>query len=184
MVQRFVLTGAPGSGKTALLRALHQRGLAVVAEAATDVIGAEQAAGIDAPWERDGFIDDVVAMQRSRQLAPVAAHVSVQVFDRSPLCTLALARYLDRPVTGPLAAEVARVVREQVYQPVVFLVRPLGFVERTAARRICYADSLAFEVEHQRAYREHGFTLIDVPPAPVWRRAAVVERYLIAGAGQ
>jgi predicted ATPase len=34
----YVLTGAPGSGKTAMLRQLEQDGFAVVEEAATDVI--------------------------------------------------------------------------------------------------------------------------------------------------
>jgi predicted ATPase len=36
--RRYVLTGAPGSGKTSLLQALAARGWAVVHEAATDVI--------------------------------------------------------------------------------------------------------------------------------------------------
>jgi len=36
--KRYVFTGAPGSGKTALLGALRQRGHVVVDEAATEVI--------------------------------------------------------------------------------------------------------------------------------------------------
>lgn len=179
MVRRYVLTGAPGSGKTALLLALYQRGHAVVAEAATDVIGAEQARGVDAPWEQGGFIDLVVAMQRRRQLAPVPVGVTVQVFDRSPLCTLALARFQGRPVSALLADETARIMRDQVYHPLAFLVRPLGFVERTAARRISYEDSLAFEVEHRQVYRDHGFTLIDVPSGPLPDRLPVVEEHLL-----
>src|SRR4051812_4253534 len=99
MLRRFVLTGAPGSGKTSLLLALRARGHAVIEEAATDVIVAVQAQGVDAPWERDDFVDLVVALQRERQLRPVPAGTMVQVFDRSPLCTLALAQYLKRPVT-------------------------------------------------------------------------------------
>ncbi len=97
----------------------------------------------------------------------MSSDIGVQFFDRSPLCTLALARYLSRPVTPLLAAEVARVTSEQVYQQEVFLVRPLGFVERTAARRISYADSLAFEAVHEEVYREHGYTVRDVPAGPV-----------------
>ena len=37
--------------------------------------------------------------------------VRVQIYDRSPLCTLALARYLRQPVTPLLADEIARITR-------------------------------------------------------------------------
>ena len=36
MPQRFILTGAPGAGKTALIRLLESRGEEIVEEAATD----------------------------------------------------------------------------------------------------------------------------------------------------
>jgi predicted ATPase len=58
MLRRFVLTGAPGAGKTALAVALRDRGYVIVAEAATDVIAEEHARGIDEPWRNGGFLDD------------------------------------------------------------------------------------------------------------------------------
>lgn len=145
----------------------------MVDEAATEVIARGQAAGVTEPWQHVGFCDDIVALQRQRQEQPGAGEV--QLFDRSPLCTLALARWLAHPVTAGLAAEVARVVEEQVYQPTVFLVRPLGFITATEARRISYADSLAFETVHEQVYGEYGFTLVDVVPGDVAARAAFVE---------
>jgi predicted ATPase len=45
-MRRFILTGAPGSGKTAIIRQLELDGFAVVEEAATDVIALEQARGV------------------------------------------------------------------------------------------------------------------------------------------
>ena len=42
---KFILTGAPGAGKTALVRQLERDGFAMVEEAATDVIALEQAKG-------------------------------------------------------------------------------------------------------------------------------------------
>ena len=68
MNRRYVLTGAPGCGKTTTLEALGQRGHAVVAEAATDVIAAQQVLGVNAPWELPGFVDRVVDLQRERRL--------------------------------------------------------------------------------------------------------------------
>lgn len=83
-------------------------------------------------------------------------------------------------MTPFLAAQVDRVVREGVYEPDAFFVRPLGFVERTAARRISYEESLEFEAVHDRVYREHGFRLVDVPAAPVQVRADLVHHHVVA----
>ena len=107
-MRRYVITGAPGAGKTTILAALRERGYAVVAEAATDVISGEQARGTDEPWRDEAFLDRVAFLQRQREEEPAGA--GVQIFDRSPICTLALARYSDRPVTPLLASEVERVV--------------------------------------------------------------------------
>jgi predicted ATPase len=177
------MTGTPGCGKTSILCALRDQGYTTVPEAATDVIAEQQARGIDEPWTRPEFVDQIVARQRSRQLAAEraadrAGGTGPAVYDRSPLCTLALARYLDQPVTPLLVAEIKRLIEQQMFQRPVFFVRPLGFIEPTAARRISYADSLAFERVHEAVYTEHGFELIDVPPAPVAERAALVARHL------
>jgi predicted ATPase len=171
--RRFVLTGAPGAGKTTLAGAL---GYPVVAEAATDVIERGQRHGMPEPWTDPGFLAAVLAEQVHRQAEAVPA--PVQVFDRSPLCTLALARYLDRPVSPALAGEVDRVVAEGVYQRRVFLVRPLGFVTPTAARRISYPDALRFEQIHQDVYTAHGYDLVDVPAGPVATRVALIRRLI------
>ncbi len=181
MTKRYVLTGAPGSGKTSVAAGLRHRGYAVVDEAVTDLIAAAQAGGVDEPWLDPTFLDDIVAEQRRRQLVPAAADgVSVQVFDRSPLCTLALAYHLHLPVTPLLAGEVTRVVRNRVYEPVVFLIRPLGFIAPTPARRISYPDALDFQTVHEAVYREHGYRLVDVDPGPVDQRVSTVERHLTA----
>lgn len=93
----YILTGAPGSGKTAVLRLLETLGYAVVEEAATDVIALGQA---------------------------------------------------------------------------------MGRAEPTAARRIGFADSLAFEKLHEEVYRDLGFDLTDVPAGPLAGRAEVIRRAL------
>lgn len=169
----YVLTGAPGAGKTAIVRQLECDGYRVVEEAATDVIALEQALGLPDPWARPGFTARVTELQRQRQAASAGG---VVFFDRSPLCTLALCRYLGHPEPAPLTAEVDRVVRTGYYARTVFFVRSLGFVTPTAARRISLADALAFEALHERTYLEFGFRLIDVPPGPLADRVALVRR--------
>jgi len=179
MVKRYVLTGAPGAGKTSILRSLQQRGWAVVEEAATDVIANEQAHGLDEPWRSDDFVDKIVTLQRHRQQQPTPAGVQVQFYDRSPFCSLALAQYLQHRTTATLSKEIARVMREQVYERLVFFVRPIGFVVPTVARRISYDDSVDFESVHDAVYREHGFEIVDVVAAAVDERAAAIESHVI-----
>jgi predicted ATPase len=187
-MKRYVLTGAPGAGKTSVLGALRERGFPVVAEAATDVISRQQARGVAEPWQQDDFIDLIVALQRDRLgAAPSGAlgaagvqPAATELHDRSALCTLALARYQERPETPLLAAEVARVVAAGVFEAAVFFIRPLGFIVPTAARRISYQDSLDFERLHEAAYLEHGFQMIEVGAASVADRAALIAAEIAA----
>jgi predicted ATPase len=165
-IRRFVLTGTPGSGKTALLRALEARGHAVVEEAATAVIALELARGVAEHWKDPDFIDKILALQRARRAREAAP---LQFHDRCTVCTYVLARFLGHPLPdlGP-----------GLYQQRVFFVRNLGHVEKTAARRIDFADALRFEALHEEVYREFGYELIDIPPAPVETRADMIENYL------
>ncbi len=173
-MSHHVLTGAPGAGKTALLQALRDDyGYAVVPEAATDVIAAAHARGIPEPERSAGLVADIAALQRERRLV-VAGDQRTVLFDRSAVCTLALARYLGHPVPEVLTSELA----EATYDHRVFVVRPLGFVVPTAARRIGYAESLAFETVHVQVYGELGYTLVDVPATTVEERAALVDRLI------
>lgn len=178
MARRYILTGAPGSGKTTILAALRGHGHHVVDEAATDIIDVFRVRGIAEPWRRPEFIDRIVAVQRQRQLTANHRAAAVTVFDRSPVCTLALAVYLQRPVSRVLAAELDRIAGQDIYDRRAFFVRNIGFVEKTVARRISYADSLTFERIHLDVYRDLGYDIVDVEPGSVADRVAVIEDVL------
>ena len=70
-MRRYIITGAPGAGKTTIVTALRERGYPVVDEAATDVIAREQAAGprraVDA---RPGFVDAILACRAGASSCP------------------------------------------------------------------------------------------------------------------
>ncbi|WP_019063420.1 ATP/GTP-binding protein [Streptomyces prunicolor] len=172
-MRRYVLTGTPGAGKTSILRGLGDLGYGVVEEAATAVIAQAQARGEDEPWTRASFLDEIVVLQHRRQLAALAAG-PVQVFDRSPICTHALATYLGWPVPRSLTAELERIASEGIYERQVLFVRNLGFCEPTAARRIGFQESLVFEKIHEQSYRSFGYDLIDIPAGDLAHRVAAV----------
>ncbi len=164
-----ILTGAPGAGKTVILRGLERAGLLVVEEAATDVIAWAQATGDDTPWERADFTDTILALQQQRERTAPAGPV---VFDRSPVCTLALARFLGRTPSPALqaAAEAAR----DTYEPRAFFIESLDCIVGTAARRIGLEDARRFGALHRQVYGELGYELVGVSPASPAERVAQV----------
>lgn len=169
---RHILTGAPGAGKTVLLRGLERAGLAVVEEAATDVIAWAQANGEDAPWERDDFTDAILALQLQREAGAPDRFV---IFDRSPVCTLVLARFLGREPAPALVAAAAA-CRDR-YAREVFFVESLPTLVNTAARRITLEDARRFGALHREVYTDLGFVLVDIPPAsPVERGDLILSR--------
>ncbi len=169
-MQRFILTGAPGAGKTAILRALEVRGFGVVEEAATDVIALSDARGVAEHWTHPGFIEAITDLQTARRERASALPEAVQIHDRGPPCVLALAEFLGLPVPPDLSNALAL----DAYERRVLFVRLQGYVTPTAARRISYEDSLRFEAVHEAVYRRLGYELVEIAPGPLGDRVAAV----------
>jgi len=174
-MRRFIITGAPGAGKTAVIRQLELDGFSVVEEAATDVIAAAQARGVPEPWRRPAFIDEIVGLQRDRQKRTSHQPDEIQFHDRSPVCTSALAEYLGYPYSSRLANELLRIKTESIYESRVFFVRNLGFVTPTEARRISFEETLRFEQIHERVYLDFGFELIPIVPGSLAERVSAIK---------
>jgi predicted ATPase len=174
-MRRFIITGAPGAGKTAIIRQLELDGFSVVEEAATDVIAAAQARGIAEPWTDPSFIDLITDLQRQRQIRTSYQPDELQFYDRSVVCTAALAVYLGYPVSATLGRELERIKAEAIFQNRVFSVRNLGFIRATEARRINFEDALRFERIHEDTYRRFGFDLVSVELGDVFDRVKAIK---------
>lgn len=177
-MRRYILTGAPGAGKTAVLRQLELDGFGAVEEAATDLIAQRQAEGIPEPWTRAGFVEDVAQLQKQRLHQASGVNEAVQFHDRSIFCTFALANYLAVSCPDAVLREAERVRREALYQARVFFIRNLGFIEPTAARRISFEETLRFEGIHEEVYRAWGFDPMFIEPAPLAERFRAIRASL------
>lgn len=175
-LKRYIITGAPGAGKTAIIRQLERAGFGVVEEAATDVITAGQAQGVPEPWGDPAFIDAIARLQKERETRGAHLSDAVQFHDRSVVCTAALAVYLGYPFSPFLTSELERIRNEMVYQRRVFFISNLGFITATEARRISFEESLRFETIHEDTYRRFGFDLVHVAPGSVAERVSIIRK--------
>lgn len=178
MLKRYILTGAPGAGKTALIRQLEREGFSTVEEAATDVIALDQLNGIEESWREISFTERIAALQQQRVAHAAHVPVPVQFHDRSVFCTYALAKFLEHPVSPALAAAAQCALDEGIFERRVFFIRLLGFITRTEARRISLADAIRFEAVHEATYRQFGFELISIEAAAVADRVAAIRSAL------
>ena len=174
-MRRFIITGAPGAGKTAIIRQLELDGFSVVEEAATDIIAAAHAQGTVEPWKDSSFIDAIAKLQRDRQIRASHQPDQLQFHDRCCVCTAALAIYLGHPCTPFLADELERIKKEAIYERRVFFIRNLGFITPTDARRISFEETVRFERIHEETYREFGFELVAVEPASLMERVGIIK---------
>ena len=173
-MKRYILTGAPGCGKTSVIRALEMSGVSTVAEAATDIIAYRQSQGVSKPWENIDFIDDVVSIQRHRQMDRSDHYSELHFYDRSPICTYALAKYLNFKPSSDLMQEIERIEKQSIYEKDVFFIDNLGFISNTDARQISFEDSLVFEQLHRDAYQKFGFRCIAIPASSVDYRVKLI----------
>ena len=178
-MKRYILTGTPGSGKTSILHELKSQGYCVVEEAATDVIAYEQRRGNLEPHSRPDFIDAIVHLQKQRQLEAATDSDEFQWYDRSPICTLALSRYLGYPPPASLVEELERIERERIYQRQVFFIENLGFCQPSEARKITFEESLIFEQIHEETYLSLGYDLVKIAPEALSERVLHIMEWTI-----
>ncbi len=173
-MRRFILIGAPGAGKTTLIRYFEGLGRFVVQEAATDIIRVSEANGVNAPWEDPAFIEDILELQSERQIFALQSEEELQFFNRVPLDTLALCRFLGYPITRDLLAKILHVQEAGRYEKEVFFLDNLGFCEPSSSRKISYEEACRFETFHKEVYSEFGYRFCNVPPLPVSFRARFI----------
>jgi predicted ATPase len=166
-----ILTGAPGSGKTAVLEGLG-KGVLTVGEPAREVIAEQRAIGGAGTSEQDPAMFVAFLLQRSmdKYRDAVRSAAPVVLFDRGVPDCIAYAA-----VSGVDPAESLAAARRYRYHPEVLVLEPWEQIYATDAERtMLFEQTIPFQAALVDAYEGAGYTLVVVPTGSVEYRVAFV----------
>ena len=170
----FVLTGAPGAGKTAILDRIGAD-IRSVGEPAREILAEQRAIGGAGTHDRDPslFVDLLLRRSIERHEAARSWEGPV-VFDRGiPDCVAYAVLMGTDPAAGLVACERYR------YHPEVVAVEPWEEIYVTDAERtMSFADTIPFHAALVEAYERAGYSLVAVPRDSAENRAAFVRDFV------
>jgi predicted ATPase len=129
-IERHILTGTPGSGKTSIVR-LGFAGISHPGRVGHGGHRGRAGRRVRPAVLPASFIDLVVAAQR--QAREAALEIGVRFHDPSPTGTHRLATWLSLPIPAALSGELDTMANERPYHPKVFFIRNLGVCQPTSA---------------------------------------------------
>jgi len=167
----FVLTGGPGSGKSTLIDALRQRGVATVAETGRRIIQTQVAiGGTTLPWKKPL---DYAKMELGVGLVAYceANPQQLTIFDRGILDPMGFLTVIEQDIPDFMHAA----AQQYRYNPLVFIAPPWEEIYcRDSERKQDFSEASATYDAMVKVYGEAGYELMELPRAPVNERLAFV----------
>jgi predicted ATPase len=159
----IVLTGAPGGGKTTLIRKLREAGYLCVDEPARQVLAEQRDLTLDKTFNKfTGLLLDK-SIENFEKFKDVEHPV---IFDRGVPDAAGYALHFGLDTTH--YEQAAKIYR---YNPSIFVFPPWKEIYTTDdERRLTFEQTLPFHEELLTPYRRLGYTLIPVPLTSVEER--------------
>lgn len=172
-MEKYVLTGGPGVGKTTLLNQLKQRGYYTVKEVSEGVIAEQQKKkGNLLPWiDVDRFEREVI--KRQKRLEDKITGNTVAFLDRGLADCIAYYRFYNSKVP-----EIIKKYTQEAGYTKILILEPLRKYKNTKIRTENEEESVRIHGLIEQAYKEAGYEIIKVPALPKKERVEWVRKTL------
>ena len=175
MRNRFVVTGAPGSGKTPILRELVQRGFLGVHEPAREILAEQRAIGGNGVHDRDTQLFCDLMLERA-----IADYQRLEdagrpaFFDRGIPDMVGYAELFALDTSAALAAS-----RRYRYDDIVFVLPSWPEIYVTDGdRQMTFESAHAFGERVREVYLDLGYTIVEVPRGSVETRTRFISEHV------
>ena len=106
MNQRYVITGAPGTGKTAIINTLKERGYFCVDENSREIIAKQIITGGEIlPWKNQIAFENLISSKRAKQYASIPKD-EIYFFDRSAIDCIAYLKANNLETSAEILGEI------------------------------------------------------------------------------
>lgn len=168
----FVLTGGPGSGKSTLADELERNGFARSMEAGRGVIRDQVAiGGRGVPWIDPAYFAELMLSWDTRSHRMASRAGDPVFFDRGVPDVIGYLRLTGQPVP----AHVEEAARRFRYNGLVFIAPPWREIfTQDAERKQDFAEAERTSDSMRMVYAELGYSLVELPLAPVKDRLRFV----------
>jgi predicted ATPase len=170
----FILTGSPGSGKTAVLNRLIDE-FRCVDEPARQVLAEQRISGGRGTWDQDPSLFVQLLLRRSVENYEAASgSAETVIFDRGiPDCVVYATRAGSDPSPSQMATDGYRYHRD------VLFLEPWRDIYTTDEERIMsFDDTVSFSEELRDVYGRSGYVLVPVPQTSIRDRAAFIREFI------
>jgi len=169
MVKKYIITGAPGTGKSTLVKSLQSQGVLCAEEVSRDIIKKEQDAHSDGtPWQNIERFSHLVFQET---LDRFNTQKETVICDRSLLDIVAYLVHANKDVFTALE----NIDFHSYYHKTVFFAAPWEAIYQTDPQRPeDFQTQLLLSKTIEKIYISFGFTLCYLPCVTVDERTAFV----------
>ena len=176
-MKKYVLTGAPSSGKSSIILSLeYEKKQPVIREAAEDVIKLYQAKGITEPWKLNDFQDKILELQLQRENLVNKKNYDEVFIDRGILDGLAYYQMMERKPSELIMKEMKK-LEETPYEK-IFLIEMINTYEKNLVRREQQEEAKILEQLQEKNYKAQGYEVIKIKNATVEERIKQILKHI------
>lgn len=169
MLKKYIITGAPGTGKSTLIKSMQSKGVLCAEEVSRDIIKNEQLLQSDGmPWDNMERFCQLVFKETMHRFK---TQEDIQICDRSLLDIVAYLNHVNLHVFDKLS----QFNFHKYYHNTVFFAAPWEAIYQTDPQRPeNFKTQLALSKTIEKVYSSYGFTLCYLPRVTVAERTSII----------